>query len=196
MDYFLCKLQSLNVGVSCGNLKIPAVALADDITPMADSPEKLKNIILTIDEFMTGNHMAMKPSKYAICSNLTITEMNNKLTEAITIGNIPITDIRDKNQIIRILGAFLTLNSKSEATIEHAQIQARNIMYYIKRRYTPGPIAVELVNTTVQTMLLYRLSVIPISNIKARSFDTIHMDVNKQKEIPSTQRLPKQHSLG
>ena len=126
--------------------------------------------------------MEMRPTKCHICTNLTPEETEElKHSFEFHLGNEIITDIRHHKQLTRFLGVHLTMDSKSDKTIDHLKKQVATATAIITNKHCNRNLTRYLINNIIISTMTYRLQVSAITETQKEEFTRLWAKVAKNK---------------
>jgi ribonuclease HI len=176
-DALLCRLTNSTKGYQITNdISISNFAFADDLTPITNTMEDLQLQLDIIHSFLSIFKMAMNAIKTQIVINV-----QDVSSYHFNIGNTPITSLLNNSELIRILGAYFTLDGKHDKIYAHALNHLNNAIKCIYSKYSPGPITVYLVNNVLIPNISYKLQATPLTQTQYRSIDTKLRKLIKKK---------------
>jgi exonuclease III len=155
-DPLLARLTKETSGYTLNNsLSLTHLAFADDLKLLSSSATDSKKQLVIVSSFLDSFQMKANASKSIVALNrhASIPTEHFRLQ-----GQEMLTYVRP-HEPVRILGAFLTLDGKQINTVKHAMKYFNVVMAQIYSHYTPGPLAVYLINMVVLPVLTYRLQV-------------------------------------
>jgi hypothetical protein len=162
-DPLLCRLENETKGFPITNDNyITAAAFADDIHPMSSEPSDLQDQLAIISEFLAIHDMKMRPSKCKVTSTLP----NIPVAHRFIINGEEITQRLKNKDLIRLLGVHWTMDGNYSQTFDKAMKSLGYCINKLQWKYTPGKIAVELINTVVIPRIAYQLQLLPIPKTK------------------------------
>jgi exonuclease III/ribonuclease HI len=177
----LLRLQQETAGYTMKQgTKIAVTGFADDITPLASTPQILQKQLDIISEFMQMWDMQMSPEKSSIITNLNNTDLQ-RLTHKFMLSDKEITDVRDGKQITRFLGVHWTFDGNTTQTLKHTMAKIKAAAKQLNAKYTPGPIATYLTNTVIIPRIAYQLQLIPLTKPQLNNFEQLLRGIIKRK---------------
>ena len=105
---------------------IQTTIFADDIAILADTPEKLKNILRVWEEKLKEKDMTVNPNKSKI---LHVTKNIQQSNISITMNGVELETVDE----YKYLGTIITRNGKINREIKHRIQQASNVYYQLNR---------------------------------------------------------------
>jgi ribonuclease HI len=178
-DPLLLILQKQTVGFKINNtspLTITAVAYADDLHPFAASIEELQKQLNLINDFLAMHRMKMNVGKTHVLTNLPSDHQLHPAVGQITLGGVPIPSIKPNHDLSRILGVHLSMDGKSEKTVNHAISSLKNKVAQINMKHIPSQVGINIINSVLMSKLLFRLQV---STLLQKQIDDIDITLRK-----------------
>jgi ribonuclease HI len=123
--------------------------------------------------------MKMNVSKTHILSNKD--ETDAEYPAGLTMGNTMITSYKNKNEISRILGVYISMDGSAKETIKHAIETLHSQITRLNIKFMPSKVAINIINSVVLSKLAYRLQVANVPVTTLRKIDTKLRKLTKKK---------------
>jgi hypothetical protein len=194
-DPLLHTLQTKTVGLAIpkgidllGYVKICCLAYADDLQPVASSPEDLQLQLDIIFEFLTYYNMSMNPGKSHVMTNIPADELNFPNDSTFSLGGVDIT-VKQPEETTRILGVFMSMDSAHAQTSELAVNNLKIAVNIVSSKATPGSLGAKLAKTVIMPQVLYRLQNSYLSKNKLTEINGQFRKLTKRKmSLPKSTR--------
>jgi ribonuclease HI len=193
-DPLLTRLKSEKGYIMSEKINIQELTYADDLTIIAENTENLQKMVDITNDYLKMFNMKANPTKSTIVSNQKHTNIN------ITLNDEKIEDVRKNNQLVRILGTFITLNGSHKETTQHAKEEALQLIKMIKYKYRPGEITTYHINAVIIPILKYRLqsTYIPpttINQINSQIRTLVKQKYNLPPNTPNAQLYDREMNI-
>ena len=163
------------------DLRIASVAYADDLIPIATTVEELQMQLDIIHDFLRMYNMKMNVNKTHILTNLAQTHGLHPVRNEITLGGVPIPSVKQKHELSRILGVFLSMDGDATTTVDHAISTLKNQINLLSRKHLPSQVAINIINSVLISKILYRLQVTTVTDTKYKAIDTLLRVLTRRK---------------
>ena len=119
---------------------------------------------------------------------------SSSIDDPFHINNVPISDVRPKNELFRILGCFWTLDGYHTQIVQVAIKELKNLLRSSRRTYIPGPIRIKLLlNPVAIPIIQYRLLLSSITSSQYEAIEVLLRDAaryfSKQKTVSNNAML-------
>ena len=161
--------------------KISQEAFADDLTLIDENLQNIQPKLNVVAEYLGFFFMQVSAPKTILATNQSKAELDEIKQLGLHINNVPLTDIRHREELVRVLGVFFTLDGNHKATVTHALAQIEGISQRIKMKYTPADITTYLTNSVMIPILAYRLQVSHVSERDCKAIDIRMRELNRRK---------------
>jgi hypothetical protein len=130
-------------------IHISAVAYADDIHPLADNAAALQHQLDITASYLQPFGMTLQPAKCQIHSNRPAEHPDFPTNSQFHINQIPIPTITPGKELIRILGAFWSLNGDNKNTLKRTKDYINSSLLKLRMKHIPGTLTPHLLNTVI-----------------------------------------------
>jgi len=173
-DELLIKLQEFQGYNINQEISIPVLAYADDIHPISKCATELQEMLGEIETFLKSHNMYLNAHKSKILTNDDTVDFN-------FVINNQIIKIIPKDELVRILGVFWSLDGKYKKTIQKTIEDLERQISAIQYKYIPGKIMTHIINTVIIPTIAYRLQYTPTSNTHLKKIDAKLRKLAKRK---------------
>jgi hypothetical protein len=151
----------------------------DDIHPVATSSIDLQKQLHIIHDFLLVHGMKMNVTKTHILSNKA--QSDEEYPAELSMGETKITSYKSKNEISRVLGAYISMDGSSKETIKHANETLDSQITRLNMKYMPSRVATSIINSVILPKLAFRLQVANVPNTILRKIDAKLRKLTKRK---------------
>lgn len=169
-DPLLCELQNKTAGCNIGDMNVPCMAFADDLTLLASSIPAMQTQLDLVQSFLSTFHINANASKSQIITNLDTT------TVCLYLGKDMISNVVDSKTSFRLLGVHLSLDGSHKNTIQMAISELQTLIGRLNSKFLTSTLAVYIANAVLLPILLYRLQV---AVVRPRVCDQLQVFLNK-----------------
>jgi hypothetical protein len=162
-DVLLHALQEMTAGLTIPDglniaewVKICSLAYADDLQPVATTPEDLQLQLDIIFEFLSFYNMSMNPTKSHVMTNIPEDALEFPTNQTFTLGGQYIT-VKKPYETTKILGVYASMDNLHSHTRKLAISNLETTMNILSAKATPGSLGAKLIKTVIMPTILYRL---------------------------------------
>jgi ribonuclease HI len=191
-DVLQCLLDSETEGfiIPGQTRKITSVGFADDLTPIAVTAKDFQKQLDIIYSFLRFHRMEMGSSKSHVLTNLHPNSPEFPGPESFKLGEVYIKSVKQPSEITKILGAWISLDSKTQATRKLALKNFEAQITILAAKTFHGPQIAHLIQTTINEVLVYRLNHVPITKTDALSIDrSVRKIIRKCCNLPASTNI-------
>ncbi len=180
-DALMYYLNHSNTGYRIPNsdVKVPAFAFADDITPISDSTSDLQIQFDCIVTFLDLHDIRICAPKSIFACTLPESDMVN--VPNLFLGPDVIIDRRHNRVPTRFLGVFWTLDGKSSSTISLLCSQLKQAVAIMQKKHCPMYMTKYIINSVLQAQAAYRLQLTPLTLAQYDEINKIWRGLAKSK---------------
>jgi exonuclease III len=137
-------------------LSISHLGFADDLKLLSSCPKDSQHQLEITSSFLDLFKMKANPEKTIVALNK---YANPTDSTDFQLQTKTLTNQKKPDELIRILGVYLTLDCINKNTIDHAMKYFNTVLGQLYSQYAPGPLTTYIINMVVIPVLTYRLQV-------------------------------------